>query len=83
MRSGETAGGEGGRRQSVLGLGAGAESENGGELFGEPLSRRSTRGNAVEEGSEGGRRKSGPLNELWRGLSGRGRGEDVGGEQAR
>lgn len=81
MRSGETAGE--GRRQSVLGLGA-AEGEAEGEMFGEPLSRRSTRGTAVgEEGAEGGRRRSGPLNELWRGLSGRGRGEDVGGEQAR
>ncbi|KAG9199337.1 hypothetical protein G6514_008593 [Epicoccum nigrum] len=84
MRSGETAGGEGGRRQSVLGLGGGADNDPEGDLFGEPLSRRSTRGNApAEEPHHGGRRKSGPLNELWRGLSGRGRGEDVGGEQAR
>ncbi|OSS43747.1 hypothetical protein B5807_11563 [Epicoccum nigrum] len=84
MRSGETAGGEGSRRQSVLGLGGGAENDPEGDLFGEPLSRRSTRGNAAaEEAHHGGRRKSGPLNELWRGLSGRGRGEDVGGEQAR
>jgi hypothetical protein len=84
MRSGETAGGEGSRRQSVLGLSGGAENDPEGDLFGEPLSRRSTRGNAAaEEAHHGGRRKSGPLNELWRGLSGRGRGEDVGGEQAR
>lgn len=77
MRTGENEG----RRGSVLGLG-------GGEEFGEPLSRRSTRG--IDEGTRGedggrpsgrARGMSGTLNELWRGLRGQSSREDIGGER--
>lgn len=80
MRTGENNGE--GRRQSVLGLGS-TEAEN--ELFGEPLSRRSTQGilNAerVAERPASGRARSGTLNELWRGLRGQSSREDVDAEQ--
>lgn len=79
MRTGEL--GEG-RRQSVLGLGS---TESGDDMFGEPLSRRSTQGVGAERGSERpnrrGRGMSGTLNELWRGLRGQNSREDIGGEQ--
>jgi drug/metabolite transporter (DMT)-like permease len=80
MRTGENNGD--GRRQSVLGLGAGESAE---DMFGEPLSRRSTQGMGAERGNEGpsgrGRGMSGTLNELWRGLRGQSSREDIGGEQ--
>ncbi|KAL1608836.1 hypothetical protein SLS59_002027 [Nothophoma quercina] len=79
MRTGENNGE--GRRQSVLGL----TSENADDMFGEPLSRRSTQGVGAERGSERptgrGRGMSGTLNELWRGLRGQSSREDIGGEQ--
>lgn len=85
MRTGEQ-GGEG-RRQSVLGLGSsGGGGANADDMFGEPLSRRSTQGVGAERGSERpgarGRGMSGTLNELWRGLRGQSSREDVSGEQA-
>ena len=80
MRTGENNGE--GRRQSVLGLGAGESAE---DMFGEPLSRRSTQGTGAERGSERssgrGRGMSGTLNELWRGLRGQSSREDISGEQ--
>lgn len=79
MRTGER---DEGRRQSVLGLGSGETPD---ELFGEPLSRRSTQGVGAERGSERpsarGRGMSGTLNDLWRGLRGQGSREDGGDEQ--
>lgn len=72
-----------GRRQSVLGLSSGAAGD---EVFGEPLSRRSTQGIGAERASErpGGRGRgmSGTLNELWRGLRGQSSREDFGNETA-
>ncbi|KAF2630368.1 DUF803-domain-containing protein [Macroventuria anomochaeta] len=80
MRAGESNGE--GRRQSVLGLGS---TETSDDMFGEPLSRRSTQGVGAERGSErpGGRGRgmSGTLDELWRGLRGQSSREDVDGEQ--
>lgn len=79
MRTGENNGE--GRRQSVLGLG----TQDNEDLFGEPLSRRSTQGVGAERGSERpgarGRGMSGTLNELWRGLRGQSSREDISGEQ--
>ncbi|KAJ4335905.1 hypothetical protein N0V87_005761 [Didymella glomerata] len=86
MRTGESHGNGNveGRRQSVLGLGSSREEAD--DLFGEPLSRRSTQGVGAERGSERpgarGRGMSGTLNDLWRGLRGQSSREDLGGEQA-
>ena len=88
MRTGEHNGQA--RRQSVLGLAGESHHHpapaDGDDLFGEPLSRRSTQGVGAERGSErpGARARgmSGTLNELWRGLRGQSSREDVGGEQA-
>ena len=81
MRTGENNGE--GRRQSILGLGAIESSD---DMFGEPLSRRSTQGTNAERTGErpSGRARgmSGTLNELWRGFRGQSSGEDVGGEHA-
>lgn len=67
-----------------LGSGDGAGPADADDLFGEPLSRRSTQGVGAERGSERpaarGRGMSGTLNELWRGLRGQSSREDVGGE---
>ncbi|KAJ4379350.1 hypothetical protein N0V86_005395 [Didymella sp. IMI 355093] len=82
MRTGEHAGE--GRRQSVLGLGSSA-ADSEGDMFGEPLSRRSTQGLGAERGSERPNRArgmSGTLNDIWRGLRGQSSREDVGGEQS-
>lgn len=88
MRTGESsaAAAEGrseARRQSVLGLSSTDTTSE--ELFGEPLSRRSTQGVGAERGSERpagrGRGMSGTLNELWRGLRGQASREDFGGEE--
>ncbi|KAF3042138.1 hypothetical protein E8E12_006496 [Didymella heteroderae] len=83
MRTGEQTGEA--RRQSVLGLGS-SSAENADDMFGEPLSRRSTQGVGAERGSERpnarGRGMSGTLNELWRGLRGQSSREDISGEQA-
>lgn len=79
MRTGENNGE--GRRQSVLGLTSTDIDE---DMFGEPLTRRSTQGIGAERGSErpGGRGRgmSGTLNELWRGLRGQGSRENISGE---
>ncbi|KAF9694908.1 hypothetical protein EKO04_007015 [Ascochyta lentis] len=84
MRTGEH---NEGRRQSVLGLGTTPGADHSDELFGEPLSRKSTQGIGAERSGERpsgrGRGMSGTLNELWRGLRGQSSKEDIGGEQQR
>lgn len=80
MRTGER---NEGRRQSVLGL---STDEHSDDMFGEPLSRRSTQGVGAERGSDRpsarGRGMSGTLNDLWRGLRGQSSREDISAEQA-
>ncbi|KAJ4341550.1 hypothetical protein N0V95_007168 [Ascochyta clinopodiicola] len=82
MRTGEY---NEGRRQSTLGLATTPGSHHGDDLFGEPLSRKSTQGVGAERSSERpsgrGRGMSGTLNDLWRGLRGQSSREDVSGEQ--
>ncbi|KAJ4309878.1 hypothetical protein N0V94_008724 [Neodidymelliopsis sp. IMI 364377] len=83
MRTGES---EGTRRGSVLGMGGGGGGTGeDADMFGEPLSRRSTQGLGAERSGERpaarGRGMSGTLNEIWRGLRGQSSREEVGGEQ--
>ncbi|KZM19440.1 uncharacterized protein EKO05_0002991 [Ascochyta rabiei] len=84
MRTGEY---NEGRRQSVLGLGTTPGANHGDDLFGEPLSRKSTQGVGAERSGERpsgrGRGMSGTLNDLWRGLRGQSSKEDISGEQQR